>query len=544
MGFGKTRIMVYTLAALALGIMGVLADITISDYFGFPHMAVFLIITPPLMILAVLLARRANLMYERSARMEAARTRMDELMKAAVEGKTGIPDTQEDGLATCWRELDCDKTDCPAYGVEHARCWLIARTFCRGQVQGQFANKLGDCRKCEVYKKAASDPVADIEEHFWGMMHVLREREDELEELYEESRIRNKRLNLLLSISRQALSTLDQQELFDEVFAQLTEMGTDAGAIFMIDPDGETLRPVAIHNLEPDAREGLAMKTGENVVGRAFAENTMQFSEDLPHDFRLVSPYIRDMKPQTVIAIPLLCRGRKTGVLGLWTFRPYHYDATEMQVLQIAADQLALAIDNARLFAETRRMATTDGLTGLANHRTFYQALEKETERAQRYSHPLSLLMVDVDDFKQFNDTYGHLQGDKALAEIGQIICGSVRAVDLAARYGDEEFAVVLPETSCLDSGENGCSALQVAERIRTAVATHLFEGRPGEPDVKITVSTGVSEYPTYGRNLRELVRTADDALFRAKRKGKNLIAVADADGGIRYQAGLEEKAS
>lgn len=514
----------------------------IQDYLGLPHFIILFYAIPLFAIIAILLARRDIERNRRSQRLEQASSKMADLMTAAIHNKGRAPEFEEPGLPTCWKQLDCDKTDCPAYGREHTRCWLVAGTFCRGEVQGQFANKLKDCRKCEVYKTAAADPVADIEEHFWGMMNVLKEREDELEELYGESKRRGERLNFLLSVSQRALATLEPKELLDSVLDYLAGIGTDVSAFFVLDEDGETLKPAAAHGFKPGAIEKLAMRVGENIPGLAFAENRVVVSEDLPHDERLVNTFIRELNPQTVISIPLVYRGRKLGVLAIWTFKPYHYGEDEKQVLQIAADQMAMAIDNASLFEETRRMATTDGLTSLANHRTFYQTLEREMDRANRYGRPLSLLMVDIDNFKHFNDTHGHLQGDQVLVEVGAILTRTVRNVDLAARYGGEEFAIILPETACITTtGAEDCSALQVAERIRAAVAANLFKADDGS-GLGITVSIGVSEFPVYADDLRSLVRTADTALYQAKNAGRNSVVMAEPEsGGARAQ--LEEKA-
>lgn len=325
----------------------------------------------------------------------------------------------------------------------------------------------------------------------------------------------------------------------------LSEIGPDASAIFMLAADGETLEPAAHSGFPPGADMGLSMKVGENIPGQAIADGRIVAAENLPDDPRLTNGFIRGLNPQTVIAVPLICRGKKTGVLALWTFRSHHYEEDEKKVLQIAADQIAMAIENARLFDEKKRMAATDGLTGLANHRTFYKTLEREMERARRYGHPLSLLMIDVDDFKQFNDTFGHVQGDKVLVETGGILNGLVRSIDLTARYGGEEFAVILPETAALAAaGEERGSAREVAERIRAAVAAHLFEGEPERRTDKVTVSVGVAEFPTCSQDLRGLVQTADEALYRAKQKGKDCVVAALPASGSGAAPEVKEKAS
>lgn len=548
MNFGKTwkRASLYITAGIWLALGGFFSDVVIEDIYGLPHYFIMLYAIPLFTVIAILLARRDVERSQRSLRLEQASHKMGELMAAAIESKSKLPDTAEDGLPTCWEQLDCDKTDCPVYGREHTRCWLVAGTFCRGEVQGKFANKLGNCRECEVYKTATSDPVTDIEEHFWGMMHVLQEREDELEILYGQAEKRSQRLKFLLAVSEQALSTLETKELFTSVLEYLAGIGTDVSAIFTLGEEGETLEPIAAHGFKPEAIERLAMKMGENIPGQAFSENRIIVSEDLPRDERLVNDYIRELNPQTVIGIPLTCRDKQIGVLAIWTFESHHYGEDEKQVLQIAADQIAMAIDNASLFEETRRMAITDGLTGLVNHRAFYKTLEREMDRSSRYGHPLSLLMLDIDDFKGFNDSHGHVRGDRVLAELGHILTDSVRTVDTVARYGGEEFAVILPETACMTAaGGQDCSAQQVAERIRAAVAGHMFEGEDGVRDKRVTVSIGVSEYPVHAGDMRALVQTADEALYQAKSGGKDHVLVAGATKeDSRGEVSLREEAS
>jgi diguanylate cyclase (GGDEF)-like protein len=172
--------------------------------------------------------------------------------------------------------------------------------------------------------------------------------------------------------------------------------------------------------------------------------------------------------------------------------------------------------------SELERLLTLDEKTGLHNFREFRRKLREEWFRAERYGTPLSLVMLDIDDFKKFNDSFGHQAGDRALQEFATLVAGGARVTDTAARYGGEEFAVILPHT---DSD----MAARVAERIRAAVEDFLFA--VGEESTRITVSAGVATYPTSagGDTVDALVRVADEALFRAKSEGKNRVVLADA---------------
>jgi diguanylate cyclase (GGDEF)-like protein len=181
------------------------------------------------------------------------------------------------------------------------------------------------------------------------------------------------------------------------------------------------------------------------------------------------------------------------------------------------ASELVVAVENSRLYELTSRLAITDELTGLANYRHLQLRLDEELARAKRYGKHLSLLMLDADHFKEFNDAQGHVAGDVALAELGSIMGGLVREVDVAARYGGEEFSVVLPETDV-------AGAYVTAEKIREAIEVHEFADAEGQRTCRLTVSIGLASYPAHGQDKDSVLREADDALYHAKRGGKNRV--------------------
>lgn len=186
-------------------------------------------------------------------------------------------------------------------------------------------------------------------------------------------------------------------------------------------------------------------------------------------------------------------------------------------VLTAVASELVVAVENSRLYRLTKKLSVTDELTGLANYRALQQKLDEEIERARRYGKRLSLLMIDADDFKRFNDTHGHLAGDAALNDMGNVMRLVTREVDLVARYGGEEFSVVLPET-------DAAGAFVVAEKLREAVATHAFVDGEGAHSAALTVSIGLATFPTHAWDKESLLREADDALYNAKNSGRNRV--------------------
>jgi diguanylate cyclase (GGDEF)-like protein/putative nucleotidyltransferase with HDIG domain len=216
-----------------------------------------------------------------------------------------------------------------------------------------------------------------------------------------------------------------------------------------------------------------------------------------------------------ILMLPLAARGADIGVVTLMRSDSQPFAKVEIGLLRILADQFAIAIQNARDYREKLEQAVRDPLTGLYNRRYFFEALEKEVKRAERYGSHASLVIFDVDDFKQINDTLGHLAGDEALRAIARIVADLIRDVDSFARIGGEEFALLLPQTQQLD-------ALLVAERVRTAISRQrILPGR------RVTVSGGVSSCPRDGTTREALEQKADAALYWAKRNGKNICALS-----------------
>jgi diguanylate cyclase (GGDEF)-like protein len=215
----------------------------------------------------------------------------------------------------------------------------------------------------------------------------------------------------------------------------------------------------------------------------------------------------------SVVILPLLYEKDILGILALHSEKTNAFSPYQIRLLEVLGNQASMSIANAGFHAEIERLAVTDGLTGLFNHRHFQERLTQEFKRLDRFSEPISLLLIDIDFFKKINDTYGHPVGDSVLKGVAEIIKKTIRNIDIPARYGGEEFAVVL-----LGTDANG--ALKMAERLRKAVMNTRFSSdkRP----FHITVSIGISPYPDGIRKKEELIERADKALYFAKRSGRN----------------------
>jgi diguanylate cyclase (GGDEF)-like protein len=197
-------------------------------------------------------------------------------------------------------------------------------------------------------------------------------------------------------------------------------------------------------------------------------------------------------------------------------FKPVRFAELLLRLRRVLKER-QLTQERVKMLEQLQRLATTDGLTKLFNSRHFYNQLAQEVDRTIRYSPPLSLMLMDIDHFKRYNDTYGHLEGDKVLVRLAQIIESCLRKLDTAYRYGGEEFTVILPETTA-DEAET------VAQRIRSAVERERFHPRPDEA-VQVTVSIGATQYDS-NEELSGFIKRADIAMYSSKQRGRNQVTI------------------
>jgi len=229
---------------------------------------------------------------------------------------------------------------------------------------------------------------------------------------------------------------------------------------------------------------------------------------------RLPETHPVDIK--SVLVVPVLLRDEMMGELILANrLGGEEFSFRDEDLLLTLGFHAAFALEKAKLHQEVTRLATIDGLTGLNNHRTFQERLETEIARAMRYRHKVSLLMMDIDNFKRFNDTYGHRAGDEVLKRAACRVIESIRSIDFAARYGGEEFVVILPETPAE-------GAVVTAEKIRETIMNHKIS--MGGSDISVTISIGVATYPEDAADRESLIERADRALYAAKRAGRNMV--------------------
>ncbi len=336
---------------------------------------------------------------------------------------------------------------------------------------------------------------------------------------------RARELDALLTANAAMLSTLDLDPLLDNILqAALAAIpAAEKGTILLQDPATGQLQIRAIsgytdarvQNFNFSGSEGYSAKAAREpralLIPDVRADPAIRYNGDIPEVSAISS----------AIAVSLILHDQPLGVISLDATRRAAFTEADLRLLVAFANAAAVAIDNARLHAEVRALAVTDGLTGLANHRAFNQALEAEVVRAGRYGYPLALIFLDIDSFKLYNDTYGHPAGNERLKAIAALLHDRVREPDLAARYGGEEFALILPHTH-----KDG--ALVLAERIRVAAEAAVPNGgASGVPVSGYTLSLGVAVYPDDVLTPDDLLVAADNAEIAAKRAGKNRVVAA-----------------
>jgi len=323
----------------------------------------------------------------------------------------------------------------------------------------------------------------------------------------------------LLRVAQMVVSSLDIGEVLQNILTSALEiMEMPAGSIALVD---EATRQLDIHawvrpRQEQIGRDRLRIKP-EGLVRRVLDDGELIVIEDTVQSSYCHDPLVMEDGVAALIAVPLKIQQKRVGILFLEDFHSRQFPPGRLKILPVHASFAAMSIDNARLHQKTQQLAATDGLTGLLNHREFKRLLKEEMGRAIRYQNPLSLVMFDIDDFKKFNDVYGHPVGDRVLQTVARHIRESFRDCDGIFRYGGEEFVVILPETDLE-------AALVAAERARCRIEEDGTRGLQGAVDGGITVSVGAAAYPRDGKDAEKLLVVVDKLLYQAKYQGKNKI--------------------
>lgn len=388
----------------------------------------------------------------------------------------------------------------------------------------QAAKKIGKGDLGARVRITSRDEVGELGEVFnemskrlLGSFRSLEEKSTLLSRAKEELDQRVLDLQMLQRLSTKISSNLEREELLRlivELFMEVAQV--EKGSLMLWDEKKKRLYIAYGIGISEEARKHLRLKRGEGIAGSVFEKKKPMVINDTLRD-RSYKPLETEKKlhrTETLLALPLVAKGEGVGVITLSNkVSRQPFIRRDEELLSTLASHAAIAIQNAMLYEQ----AIHDGLTGLYAHTFFQNYLEQEIMKAKRYETPLSLLMLDIDHFKRFNDTYGHPAGDAVLVNIAHLLKQAIRGADIAARYGGEEFALILPETDAKGS-------YLLAERLRKKVEDFDFlKGK--KKKVKITVSIGVAGYRK-GTRKEVLIGQADQTLYRAKREGRNRVCL------------------
>ncbi len=299
----------------------------------------------------------------------------------------------------------------------------------------------------------------------------------------------------------------------------------EQGSLMLLDQETDNLLLEAKKGIVQGLSGKLRIQRGEGIAGKVAQLGEPILVENLEDDPRIKQKNRQHYKTRSFVSVPLKIDDRIIGVLNLSDKTTGEvFDEEDLKLVQSFATHAAIVLERNVFYNKTeelKKLTITDHLTGLLNRRYLYERLKDELARSERYGHYLSLLMLDLDGFKYCNDTYGHLYGDRILKIIAETLLNTVRSMDIVARYGGDEFMIILPETT-------ESLAKDIAERLRNSVASKVVlpEGAAGTGSHTLTTSIGIVCYPDHGGTLEMLLERVDLALYRAKDKGKNRIEV------------------
>ncbi|HXQ70570.1 MAG TPA: diguanylate cyclase [Pyrinomonadaceae bacterium] len=318
------------------------------------------------------------------------------------------------------------------------------------------------------------------------------------------------------------ISCADPAKTYNSIVSNSKELlQSERASIFVLHEDSNELVLKAASGFATDPAKVGPIRVGEGVSGHVIDSGKPLIVTDLRREGRTPAAPERRYKTDSFISYPIIIGGRKVGVLNVTDKAGGRsFDEVDLGLLEIIGPQVALALERAEWqerATEFQLMSITDPLTALPNRRYLEERLMEELNRSKRYDYPMSFLMIDIDDFKAYNDKNGHQAGDLALQITAHCLKGALRSADVASRYGGEEFCILLPQTGIVEAGA-------IADRIRQRVSTTHFPHGKTQPLGHVTVSIGVSTFSSMVNTSENIIAAADRALYQAKHMGKDRI--------------------
>jgi diguanylate cyclase (GGDEF)-like protein len=364
--------------------------------------------------------------------------------------------------------------------------------------------------------------LPNVKELMYFVNRLFREKEIFLENnrfKYDIS-IARRELNFYEEVSKTLTSSLELNDILTKIMKKTKEMTkAEAWSILLVDKEtGELVFEKTESKKAKEIRK-FRLKIGEGIAGWVAQEGIPVVVPDVSRDERFFGKIDSAIhfKTKSLMCVPIKIKDQVIGVMEVvnkTTGEPFTKE--DLDLLMRLVDQTAIAIERASLYQKMAELAITDDLTKLFNTRYLNRTMETEIQRSSRYNTSVSLIFMDIDYFKLVNDQYGHLVGSKVLVEIGQLLIKNLRSIDIVARYGGDEFVIVLPQTP-------PNAAKQIAERMRKIIEQNIFLKKEGY-SLKITASFGVASYPESAKSKEELLRLADEAMYKVKYQTRNAV--------------------
>ncbi len=324
---------------------------------------------------------------------------------------------------------------------------------------------------------------------------------------------RNDELETLVEIGKALTSTLDLREVLSVIMEKVSVLlRPKTWSLLLLDEKTDELTFEIAVSPAAERLKDIRLRKGEGIAGwvALHGEPLLIPNVDADHRFAREIDIAVAFTTRSIVCVPLKSKNRILGVIELVnSLEEGRFSEADLKIVGTMADYAAIAIENARYFEKVHELAITDDLTGLCNSRHLLGLLDYEIDRARRYGTPLSLVFMDLDFFKDVNDSYGHLAGSRLLTEMAHLIRKHVRKADIAARYGGDEFVIVLPNT-----GKDG--GFTMATNLRHLIKDHYFLADEGYR-IRVTASFGVAAYPSDAQSKLALLRLADQAMYQVK---------------------------
>jgi diguanylate cyclase (GGDEF)-like protein/PAS domain S-box-containing protein len=388
----------------------------------------------------------------------------------------------------------------------HIRSWLGVPLILHDQVKGMLAM---DSVQADYF----TPDQARLASAFADQVAIVMENA----RLYQEARQAAERRSILHRVSQEIVTAnFDPEQIYTAIHRAAAQlMPTEAFVITLVAPD--TTQAEAVYLIDKDGRAPRqSFPKEQGLTGKVLAVGKTIYIPDVNQESNFEGQHFGSHEyTRSIMALPLRSGDRIIGMISAQSYQPNAYSSEDQYLLEMLAATAAIAIENSRLLKEIQWLAITDPLTGLYNRRGLFQLAEREVERYRRFGRPFCVYMIDIDHFKQINDTHGHAAGDQVLVGLANRLRQRIRDIDIIGRYGGEELLVVLPETQL-------AQGLLAAERARGHVEQHPIRTEHGE--IPVTISVGVAEIDAQISDLAALVDRADSAMYAAKQAGRNRV--------------------